>query len=120
MSRTLRIAIALAAGAGALTAAGPASALTYTGTVGPNRTITLKRNNALVTRIPAGVHTFVVRDRSAVHNFVLKRVGGAEINRTGVEFTGKRRWSVRVRRDVSYRYYCATHATEMSRTFRGT
>jgi hypothetical protein len=120
MSRSLRIAIVLVAGPGALTAAGSASALTYAGTVGPERTITLKRNGALVSRIPAGLHTFVIRDRSGVHNFVLKRIGGAEINRTGVDFVGERRWGVRVRRDVSYRYYCSTHARAMSRTFRGT
>jgi hypothetical protein len=51
---------------------------------------------------------------------VLKRAGGAEINRTGLAFVGERRWSVRVRRDVSYRYYCSAHASQMSRTFRGT
>jgi hypothetical protein len=48
-----------------------ADARTYYGTVGPGATITVNRNGVRVTRVPAGLHTFVIRDRSAVHNFHL-------------------------------------------------
>ncbi len=58
-------------------------------------TISLKRGNGNdVINVAPGLHTFVIRDRSSAHNFVLLR-GTTELRRTGVEFTGKRTWSVR-------------------------
>jgi hypothetical protein len=56
----------------ALSAPTAATAKTFYGTVGPTMTITLKRaNGKVVHRIGAGTHTFVIRDRSSMHNFHL-------------------------------------------------
>ena len=107
----------LAAAVGLL-AAGPADARTYYGTVGPGETI--KVTNAAgtrVARIPRGLHTFVIRDRSSAHNFHLT---GYRVNRaTGVSWTGTVRWSVRVRVGRTYRYVCDPHAGDMRGSFRG-
>jgi hypothetical protein len=92
---------------------------TYYGTVGPTRTITLKRaDGTLVRRVPAGLHRFVIRDRSARHNFHL--LGGGLHRRTGVVFVGTRTWTeVRIRSGVTYTYFCEPHPDVMTRTFRG-
>jgi hypothetical protein len=103
----------------ALTLPAAAHGKTYYGTVGPAKTITL-RNAAgtLVTRVPRGFHRFVIRDRSAVHNFHL--LGGGIHKRTGVVFTGRRVWTgVRIRAGVRYTYFCEPHPEDMTRTFRG-
>jgi hypothetical protein len=92
---------------------------TFYGTVGPTRTITLKRaDGTIVRRISAGLHKFVIRDRSARHNFHL--LGGGLHKRTRVVFVGTRTWTgVRIRRGVTYTYFCEPHPDDMTRTFRG-
>jgi hypothetical protein len=96
-----------------------AEARTFYGTVGPGTTIALKRaDGTLVRRVPAGYHRFVIRDRSAQHNFHLR--GGGVDRRTGVAFAGTRTWTgVRIRRGIVYTYYCEPHASTMRRTFSG-
>jgi hypothetical protein len=69
--------VALLAGA-VLIATGGASAAsqaapTLNGTVGPGYTISLKMNGKTVTSVKAGSYSFVVADKSAVHNFVLEK-----------------------------------------------
>jgi hypothetical protein len=108
-----------AAAAVALTLPAAAHGKTYYGKVGPSQTITL-RNAAgtIVRRVPRGLHTFVIRDRSARHNFHL--LGGGLHRRTGVVFTGRRIWTgVRIRAGVTYTYFCEPHPENMTRTFRG-
>ncbi len=103
-----------------LVAAAPASARTYYGAVGPGHTISL-RNSAgtVVTRIPAGYHTFVVRDRATTHNFRLLR-GSTVLRATSVPGTGTVTWrSLRIRAGVTYVYDCRPHAGSMRGTFRG-
>lgn len=113
-----RTVLCLAAAALVLGTAGTAGAARYSGTVGPDRTITLKnRKGKIVKRVPAGKHTFVVRDRSGIHNFVLAR-GTKRLQGTGVEFVGTVRWTVRIRRGAIYHYYCSTHREDMTRSFR--
>ena len=98
--------------------AAPADAARFTGTVEGDRTITLKkRDGTIVRRMAAGRHTFVIRDRSGFHNFVLAR-GTNRLRATGSAFTGTVTWTVRIRRGAVYRYFCQTHTAEMTRTFR--
>lgn len=96
-----------------------AHAKTYYGTVGPTRIITLKNAaGTIVRRVPRGTHTFVIRDRSARHDFHL--IGGGIHKFTGVAFVGKRTWSgLRIRVGVTYTYWCQPHAAVMTRTFKG-
>lgn len=101
-----------------LALAGGAEARTYYATVGPSATISV-RNAAgtLVRRVPRGLHTFVVRDRSRYHNF---RLRGGGLNRaTTVSAVRTVRWSVRIRPGVVYVYLCNPHADEMRGSFRG-
>ncbi len=109
--------LVVAAAALAVLAASPAGAARFNGVVGPGQTITLKRNGVLVRSMAPGRHTFVIRDRSGIHNFVLSR-GTTRLRATGIEFTGTKTWTVRIRRGAVYRYFCQTHTAEMTRTFR--
>jgi plastocyanin len=96
---------------------GPAAAKanTFYGRVGPGFTITLKRaDGTIVRRVQHGRHTFVIRDRSSIHNFHL--FGPGVDRRTGVAFTGRRRWEVRLRAGT-YRYRCDPHRTTMRGRF---
>ncbi len=91
---------------------------TYYGTVGPERTISLTtRGGAAVTKVPAGKHTFVIRDRSPFHNFVLAR-GPTRIRWTTLDYEGVTRWTVRIRPGAIYRYFCGTHRRVMHGSFR--
>ena len=110
--------VALAAAALLAATAAPAGAARVTGTVSGERTITLKKRNGTVVRsLPRGLHTFVIRDRSGIHNFNLAR-GANRIRGTGISFVGTVTWQVRIRRGAVYRYYCQTHTAQMSKTFR--
>jgi hypothetical protein len=115
----MRRLLLLSALVGVLAAPAAADARTYYGTVGPTRTIALKRaDGTLVRRVPAGLHRFVIRDRSTQHNFHL--LGGGLHRRTGVAFIGRRIWTgVRIRRGVIYTYFCEPHPEDMTRRFRG-
>jgi plastocyanin len=99
----------------ALLAPATANARTFYGTVGPGYTITLKRaDGTIVRRVQDGRHVFVIRDRSSIHNFHL--FGPGVDRRTGVPFTGRRRWEVTLRAGT-YRYRCDPHRTTMRRSF---
>ena len=99
----------------ALLAPAAAQANTYYGRVGPSSTITLKRGDGTnVRRVPHGRHTFVIRDRSSSHNFHL--LGQGVDRKTGVAFTGRRRWSVRLRVGT-YRFRCDPHRSTMRGSF---
>lgn len=112
-----RLALTLVATAAFLTAAGSASAATFYGSVGPDMSISLKKANGNdVVSIRAGRHTFVITDRSGAHNFVLLR-GSTELRRTGVDFTGRRTWTVRIRTGARYVYRCSTHPRRMRGSF---
>jgi hypothetical protein len=118
MARRLYVAVVAGALALGLLAAAPAYGATYYGTVGPGAVITLKNAAGVkVTRIRAGAHRFVIRDRSDDHNFHLVKPG-TDL-RTGVAFRGTRTWSVRVAKGVAYRYVCDPHASFMRGSFRG-
>lgn len=98
-----------------LLAPATASARTFYGKVGPGATITLERaNGTVVRRIASGRHTFVIRDRSSMHNFHL--LGPGVDKRTRVAFTGRRRWTVTLS-DGSHRYRCDPHRATMRGRF---
>jgi hypothetical protein len=118
VSRRLRLASVTVVVGLALLGAAPSHAATYYGTVGPGAVITLKNASGVkVTRIKAGWHRFVIRDRSSGHNFHLIKPGTDR--RTGVAFRGSRTWSVRIARGVGYTYVCDPHRSAMRGSFRG-
>jgi plastocyanin len=110
------LAVIVALAASALFAPASANARTFFGTVGPGFTITLERANGnTVRQVRHGRHTFVIRDRGTIHNFHL--LGRGVDRETGVAFTGRRRWSVRLRVGT-YRYRCDPHRMMMRGSFR--
>jgi hypothetical protein len=122
MPRRFRLMLTTAVVAVALLVPASADARTYYGFVGPGFTITLKNKRVggrTVARIPAGRHTFVIRDRSADHNFRLLH-RGTVLRATTVPFVGRRVWrGVRIRAARTYVYDCRPHRTSMRGTFRG-
>jgi hypothetical protein len=79
-------------------------------------TITLKRaDGANVTRVRHGLKTFVIRDRSSIHNFHLFGPGGVD-RKTGIAFVGTRTWSP-VKLVAGPTSSGATRPTTMRKTF---
>jgi hypothetical protein len=118
MTRRTRATLTAVAAALSVGLVGVADAATYRGAVGPGQTIKLtKANGAAARSIPAGRHTFVIRDRSSVHDFVLRR-GTTIIRRTGIGATGTFTWRrVRILRRT-HTFYCSTHSRAMRGSFR--
>jgi plastocyanin len=118
MTRTMLSLIAAAAAAltlaaGSTTAAPAARKLT--GTVGPGFTITLKKGTTKVRRLPRGTYTFVIRDKSSIHNFDLK--GPVRKRFTSVSFVGTKTVTLRLKAG-KYTYVCDPHASAMRGSFR--
>ena len=66
-----------------------------TGVVGPGYNISLTdESGQRVTHLDPGTYTINVSDKAAVHNFHL--VGKGVNVKTGVAFTGKKTWTVRL------------------------
>jgi plastocyanin len=85
------------------------------GRVGPGTAISLKRaNGTLVNHLEPGGKVISVRDRASNHNFHLK--GPGVDRKTGVAFTGRRRWSVQFS-PGTYRYICDAHPNTMRKSF---
>ena len=96
-------------------AGGGTKVVTLRGTVGPGFTITLTKAGKPVTRLPPGRYRIVVRDRSAIHNFVIEKSGGVfERTVTSVGFQGTRTITVRLTRG-QWEVYCAPHESTMKR-----
>jgi hypothetical protein len=75
------------------------------GKVGPGFTITVSRQHA-----PPGRYRLIVRDLSSMHNW---HVRGPGVDRsTGVPFTGRREWTVRLQVGT-YRIVCDPHSSSM-------
>ena len=71
--RRIRSITAAAAALAALVLAGPATAATkLVATVGPGFTISLTKGGKKVTKLAPGAYTITVRDRSTIHNFLLR------------------------------------------------
>ena len=85
-------------------------------TVGPTATISLKTlAGKKVTRLRPGAYTFVVRDRSRMHNAHL--LGAGANKTTGVGFVGNRTWRV-VLRNGTLVVQCDKHGTTMRTTVK--
>jgi hypothetical protein len=110
----LRIALVGAIVAALLVPSAAAAAL-Y-GRVAAPRVITLKRADGTnVTHLSPGTRTFVIRDRSAFHNFHLR---GPGVNKeTGVSFVGRRKWRRISLTNGTYTFLCDVHPGTMTRTF---
>jgi plastocyanin len=76
------------------------------GTVGPGFTISVSRQQA-----PPGRYRLIVRDRGSMHNWHISGPGGVD-RRTGVPFTGRREFTVRLRVGT-YRIVCDPHSSQM-------
>ena len=94
-----------------------AAAARIVGTVGPSSTISLKTGRGVrITHLGPGRRTFRIRDRSAFHNFHLAGPGGVN-RKTGVPFTGRRRWTVKLVAG-KYNFWCDRHPQTMRGSFR--
>jgi plastocyanin len=106
-----RTAAALLALAIAAIAAYPVFAATpkFTGTTGPGFTISLAKKPT-----KAGKATFVIRDRSSIHNFHLR---GPGVNKTtSVSAVGSKTFTVTLRKG-KYTFLCDPHPTTMKGSF---
>jgi plastocyanin len=99
-----------------LAAAGDATTQTVqlTGTVGPGFTITLKNRSKTVKTLAPTKYTFVINDKSSIHNFHL--TGPGVNKKTSVSGTGTTRWTITLRKGT-YRYICDPHASTMKGSF---
>lgn len=105
--------IVVLAACGLLLAAWPATAATptVTGTVGPGKTITV---SAKPTK--AGIYRLTVRDLSSEHNFHIR---GPGVNRTtGIESTGTRTFTIKLKPGKTYSFVCDPHSDEMRGSFK--
>jgi plastocyanin len=114
----------LATAAVALVATAAASSMALPkvyGTVGPGFTIRLKPTQKavnLVKTLKAGRHTFVVADKSSIHNFEIEGPG-VDREITTVSFVGTKTVTLLLKRGV-YKYYCKPHESTMHGSFRVT
>lgn len=113
--RRIRYITAVVAALTALVLAGPATAATkLVATVGPGFTISLTKGGKKVTKLAPGAYTITVRDRSTIHNFLLR---GPRVTRnSGVAFQGTRTWNLTLRKG-KYTFVCTPHATMMKGAF---
>jgi plastocyanin len=96
----------------ALFVALPATAATpvVKGTVGPGFTITVAKKS-----LKAGKTTFVIADKSNIHNF---RLTGPGVNvATSVPAVGVKRFTVTLKKGT-YRFVCDPHLTSMKGSFK--
>lgn len=88
------------------------------GTVGPEFTISLKKGGKRVTTLKRGRYSFVIADRSTVHNFRLEGPGLAR-DLTSVARVGTWRPTLTLR-PGRYTFYCVPHPRDMRASFRVT
>jgi plastocyanin len=104
------LALALSASGGAR----PGATVTLTGTVGPGFTITLKSRGKTVKNLAPARYTFVINDRSAIHNFHL--TGPGVNKKTSVGGQGTSHWTLTLRAGT-YKFICDPHASSMRGKF---
>src|SRR5881227_3842973 len=83
---------------------GANAAISLRGSVGPGFTIKLTKAGKAVKTLKAGTYKITVADRSAAHNFVLEREGGAERVVTSLAFVGTNTVTVKLTRGV-WKFY---------------
>lgn len=123
MFRTTLFALVAAAVAVAIVASAEArsSSTRLIGTVGPGYTITLKKGTAKVKTLKAGKYTFVIADKSSIHNFTIEREKGGKIEKelTDTSFQGKKTVTVTLKKG-SWKFYCSSHESQMFGFFKVT
>lgn len=94
------------------------SAPKLSGTVGPGFTIALKDGTGQrVAKLRAGNYTFVVRDRSPAHSFMVEKAGGTfEKEITGIGFVGTKSRTIALTKG-KWKVYCAPHESTMHHSF---
>jgi plastocyanin len=86
------------------------------GQAGPGFTITLKKANFTpVKTLKPGVYTFVIQDRSTIHNFHLK--GPGVDKKTPILFLGTKTWTKLTLKKGKYTYVCDPHKSSMHGSF---
>lgn len=120
VSLSLAVLAALAVLLAGSSQAAQASGKTLFGTVGPGFTITLKTSSGkAVKTVAAGTYTFVIADKSSIHNFHLLGTGVSKA--TGVSFKGTKTWKgLKLKKGKTYRYRCDVHPTIMKGSFKVT
>jgi plastocyanin len=105
VSAAALVAVGIAAGATATTTAVPK----LHGTIGPGYTISLKNaHGKKVKSLTHGKYSFIVSDKSNIHNFTLKGPGGSNKTITGTGFVGTKTATVTLKKGT-YRFYCTVH-----------
>ncbi len=101
--------VTAAVGLLAATSAWSIAPVKLTGTVGPGFTISLKQAGKTVKALKAGRYTFVVSDKSDIHNFHLT---GPGVNKaiTQVQGTGTKTVTLTLKKGT-YTYKCDVHPT---------
>jgi hypothetical protein len=81
------------------------------GTIGPGFTISLKNpSGKRVKTLKRGKYTFIVRDKSNIHNFTLTGPGIKNKTVTGTSFVGTKTATLTLKKG-KYRFYCTVHPT---------
>ena len=89
------------------------------GTIGPGYTISLKNaRGKKVTTLKHGKYTFIVGDKSGIHNFTLNGSGIKNKTITGTGFVGTKTVTLTLKKG-SYTFYCTVHPT-ITGTFKVT
>jgi plastocyanin len=89
------------------------------GTIGPGFTISLKNaNGKKVTTLKHGKYTFIVADKSSIHNFTLNGPGIKNKTITDTSFMGTKTVTLTLKKGTA-RYYCTVHPT-VTGTFKVT
>ena len=112
--------VAAAAVAGALFAGGTQAAshkvTKLYGQSGPGFKITLKNKQFVPVRsLKPGTYTFVVQDRSTIHNFHLK--GPGVDKKTSVPYLGTKTWANVKLKKGKYTFVCDVHKANMHGSF---
>jgi plastocyanin len=90
---------------GATTLAGPK----LHGTIGPGFTISLKNaQGKKVATLKHGKYTFIVGDKSSIHNFTLTGPGTKNKMITGTSFVGTKTVTLTLKKG-KYTFYCTVH-----------
>jgi plastocyanin len=89
------------------------------GIIGPGFTISLKNaHGKKVTTLKHGKYTFVVGDKSGIHNFTLNGPGIKNKTITATSFVGTKTVTVTLKKG-KYTFYCTVHPT-ITGTFKVT
>jgi hypothetical protein len=87
------------------------------GKTGPGFTITLTQGGKKVSKLKPGKYTFVINDKSSIHNFAMDGPHKFEKDLTAISFTGTKTVTFRLVKGT-YKFYCANHESTMFGHFK--